>query len=151
MAMAVDSSPTVVDGVVYIRAGVLSGHFRRSRFERGGADLFLRIRPTPTTVHQGDLLTYAFPVWNLGPDDAVHEVLNTQVPAGHNLRLHPHLRHAGAGHVYDSALRGNGANRLPRKQRHGPEHHVDGAPDGEGDGSLRDGDHRKCSHHGGYA
>jgi uncharacterized repeat protein (TIGR01451 family) len=47
-----------------------------------GADLFLRIQPTPTTVHQGDLITYAFPVWNLGPANAVHEVLNTQVPAG---------------------------------------------------------------------
>ena len=46
------------------------------------ADLYLRIQPTPDTVHQGDLLTYAFPVWNLGPDNAVHEVLNTQVPAG---------------------------------------------------------------------
>ena len=48
----------------------------------GGADLLLRIRPTPTTVAQGDLLTYAFPVWNLGPDDALHEVLTTQVPEG---------------------------------------------------------------------
>ena len=47
-----------------------------------GADLFLRIQPSTTTVHQGDLLTYAFPVWNLGPANAVHEVLNTQVPAG---------------------------------------------------------------------
>ena len=46
------------------------------------ADLFLRIRPTTTTVHQGDFLTYAFPVWNLGPDVAYHEVLTTQVPAG---------------------------------------------------------------------
>jgi hypothetical protein len=46
------------------------------------ADLFLRIRPTLTTVHQGDLLTYAFPVWNLGPSNADFEVLNTQVPAG---------------------------------------------------------------------
>jgi uncharacterized repeat protein (TIGR03803 family) len=46
------------------------------------ADLFLRIEPTPTTVHQGDLITYAFPVWNLGPDGANLEVLNTQVPAG---------------------------------------------------------------------
>jgi N-acetylneuraminic acid mutarotase len=48
----------------------------------GSADLYLRIRPTTTTVHQGDLLTYAFPVWNLGPDIAAQEVLNTQVPAG---------------------------------------------------------------------
>jgi Domain of unknown function DUF11 len=46
------------------------------------ADLFLRIRPTLTTVHQGDLLTYAFPVWNLGPSNAYYEVLNTQVPEG---------------------------------------------------------------------
>ena len=46
------------------------------------ADLFLRIRPTTTTVHQGDLITYAFPVWNLGPSNADFEVLNTQVPAG---------------------------------------------------------------------
>jgi uncharacterized repeat protein (TIGR01451 family) len=46
------------------------------------ADLFLRIIPTTTTVHQGDLITYAFPVWNLGPNNADQEVLNTQVPAG---------------------------------------------------------------------
>jgi hypothetical protein len=46
------------------------------------ADLFLRIFPSTTTVHQGDLLTYAFPVWNLGPGNADFEVLNTQVPAG---------------------------------------------------------------------
>ncbi|MGC1299929.1 MAG: hypothetical protein WA869_33305, partial [Alloacidobacterium sp.] len=45
-------------------------------------DLFLRIYPSTTTVHEGDLLTYAFPVWNLGPDVAYLEVLNTQVPAG---------------------------------------------------------------------
>ena len=47
-----------------------------------GADLFLRIWPSTTTVYQGDLLTYAFPVWNLGPANAAFEVLNTQVPAG---------------------------------------------------------------------
>ena len=47
-----------------------------------GADLFLRIRPSATTVHQGDLITYAFPVWDLGPDVAEHEVLMTQVPEG---------------------------------------------------------------------
>jgi len=34
------------------------------------------------TAHQGDLLTFAFPVWNLGPDNAAFEVLNTQVPSG---------------------------------------------------------------------
>jgi uncharacterized repeat protein (TIGR01451 family) len=49
---------------------------------QGESDLFLRVTPSSTTVHQGDLLTYAFPVWNLGPDNAIHEVLNTQVPAG---------------------------------------------------------------------
>jgi hypothetical protein len=47
-----------------------------------GSDLFLRIRPAATTVQQGDLLTYAYPVWNLGPGNADLEVLNTQVPAG---------------------------------------------------------------------
>jgi Domain of unknown function DUF11 len=47
-----------------------------------GADLFLRIIPTPTTVQQGELLTYAFPVWNLGPDNADQEVLITRVPDG---------------------------------------------------------------------
>jgi PKD repeat protein len=47
-----------------------------------GADLFLRVQASPTPIHQGALLTYAFPVWNLGPSNAVHEVLNTQVPAG---------------------------------------------------------------------
>ena len=46
------------------------------------ADLFLRVQPSATTVHQGDLLTYAIPVWNLGPNNADFEVLNTQVPEG---------------------------------------------------------------------
>jgi len=46
------------------------------------ADLFLRIWPSTTTIHQGDLLTYLFPVWNRGPDNAALEVLNTQVPPG---------------------------------------------------------------------
>jgi len=46
------------------------------------ADLFLRIRPTLETVHQGDLLTYAFPVWNTGSGNADHEVLITRVPEG---------------------------------------------------------------------
>jgi hypothetical protein len=46
------------------------------------ADLFLRVQPSATSIKQGDLLTYAFPVWNLGSSNAVDEVLNTQVPAG---------------------------------------------------------------------
>jgi lysophospholipase L1-like esterase len=71
------SSPAVVNGVVY--AGSDDGV---SVFALRGADLYLRIRPTPTTVQQGDLLMYAFVVWNLGPDEAVHEVLTTQVPNG---------------------------------------------------------------------
>ena len=54
-------------------------------FALGSADLFLRIHPTPKTVHQGDLITYAFPVWNLGPGNADQEVLNTQVPEGTTL------------------------------------------------------------------
>jgi hypothetical protein len=77
------SSPTVVDGVVYIRAPDDNVYaFAPGSSTSGSADLFLRIRPTLTTVHQGDLLTYAFPVWNLGANNADLEVLNTQVPAG---------------------------------------------------------------------
>jgi outer membrane protein assembly factor BamB len=71
-------SPAIVDGVVYILAGDAVYAFGLGL----KADLFLRIRPTLTTVHQGDLITYAFPVWNLGPDVADQEVLKTQVPAG---------------------------------------------------------------------
>lgn len=69
-------APVVANGVVYVSplAFALGG--------AGAADLFLRMQPSTTTVHQGDLLTYAFPVWNLGPENADHEVLNTQVPAG---------------------------------------------------------------------
>jgi uncharacterized repeat protein (TIGR01451 family) len=74
-------SPVVVNGVVYISAGDKSGNENVYAFSVG-ADLFLRIQPTPTTVQQGDLITYAFPVWNLGPANANFEVLNTQVPAG---------------------------------------------------------------------
>ena len=77
------SSPAVVDGVVY---AVSWGNVLAFGLETPGtADLYLRIRPTPDTVHQGDLITYAFPVWNLGPDNAVHEVLTTQVPEGTTL------------------------------------------------------------------
>ena len=75
------SSPTIVDGVLYVRAG--NGSLQGNIYAFSvGADLFLRVKPSAATVHPGDLLTYAFPVWNLGPDNAVHEVLNTQVPAG---------------------------------------------------------------------
>jgi hypothetical protein len=75
----VQSSPAVVNGTLYV--GSTAGMYA---IGLGGAsaDLFLRIIPTPTTVHQGDLLTYAFPVWNQGPNNADFEVLNTQVPAG---------------------------------------------------------------------
>jgi uncharacterized repeat protein (TIGR01451 family) len=79
-----------VDGVIYTSVGfTVPGEPPQYLFAEDsvyafslGADLFLRIQPSSTTVHQGDLLTYAFPVWNLGPDNAVQEVLTTQVPAG---------------------------------------------------------------------
>jgi uncharacterized repeat protein (TIGR01451 family) len=79
---ALDSSPVIVEGVVYIRGGVNGGNPGITYAYSVGAGLFLRILPTPTTVHQGDLLTYAFSVWNLGPTNADFELLNTQVPAG---------------------------------------------------------------------
>jgi outer membrane protein assembly factor BamB len=74
-------SPAVVDGVLYVNSGDSLDAFGLAG-SREGADLFLRIEPSPTTVHQGDLITYAFPVWDLGPANAVHEVLTTQVPEG---------------------------------------------------------------------
>ena len=72
------SGPVVVDGVLYVNSG-------KTLFAFGpglDADLYQRIIPTPPSVARGDLLTYAFPVWNLGPANADYEVLNTQVPAG---------------------------------------------------------------------
>ena len=72
------SSPAVANGVVY---GVSEGNVYVFRLSTS-ADLFLRIRPTSTTVHQGDLLTFTFPVWNRGPNVAYLESLTTQVPAG---------------------------------------------------------------------
>ena len=89
------SSPIIGDGVLYFRtgntfppalpAGTPSGEIYAFGLGADTADLFLRIRPTPTTVQQGDLITYAFPVWNLGPGNAFHEVLTTQVPEGTTL------------------------------------------------------------------
>jgi outer membrane protein assembly factor BamB len=81
------SAPTIVNGVLYIRVGSsLTGTGNAYAFALGpetSADLFLRIQPSATTVHQGDLLTFAFPVWNLGPAVAEGEVLSSlQVPAG---------------------------------------------------------------------
>ena len=86
------SSPAVVNGVVYVgslesdfNGNALACCFYAFSLGAGSADLFLRINPSTMTVHQGDLLTFAFPVWNLGPGNAVHEVLNTQVPEGTTL------------------------------------------------------------------
>jgi outer membrane protein assembly factor BamB len=76
------SSPTIVNGVVYIGASDSFSTSSMYAFALGSADLLLRVQPSTTTVLQGDLLTYAFPVWNLGPSDADQEVLNTQVPVG---------------------------------------------------------------------
>ena len=90
-----------------------------------GADLFLRIWPATTTVHQGDLLTYAFPVWNLGPAIAVHEVLNTQVPAGTTFYSISLTGTPGLGTCTTPPYQGTGQDRLPRKQRHGSKHHLD--------------------------
>ena len=83
VAEALISSPAIVDGVVYISAAAqapASGNI--FAFTLSKADLLLRIFPSTTMVHQGDLLTFVFPVWNLGPANAAFEVLNTQVPAG---------------------------------------------------------------------
>ena len=77
-----DTSPVIVDGVVYASNWLGDVY----SFAPGNtADLFLRIIPTVTTVHQGDLITYAFPVWNLGPANADFEVLKTHVPEGTTL------------------------------------------------------------------
>jgi Domain of unknown function DUF11/Beta-propeller repeat len=51
-------------------------------FANQSADLLLRLYASPTPVHQGDLLTFTFPVWNRGPNVAYLEELKTQVPAG---------------------------------------------------------------------
>ena len=51
-------------------------------FANQSADLLLRLTASPTPVHQGDLLTFTFPVWNRGPNVAYLESLTTQVPAG---------------------------------------------------------------------
>ena len=77
----------VANGVLYTRMGDRSsGKGNVYAFSlslgTGNADLFLRIMPSATTIHTGDELTFAFPVWNLGPNNADFEELNTQVPAG---------------------------------------------------------------------
>jgi uncharacterized repeat protein (TIGR01451 family) len=82
-------SPVVANGMVYVGArearngnvAVLFA-FGLGGGRTGAADLYLRVEPSPTPVKQGDLLSYTFPVWNLGPDNALREVLSTQVPAG---------------------------------------------------------------------
>ena len=77
--------PVVANGMVFVP---VAGGADPVSWEIGlevfslGADLYLRIFPTPATVHQGDLLTYEFSVWNLGPVAADQEVLMTQVPTG---------------------------------------------------------------------
>ena len=89
------SSPIVVDGVLYFRTGntfppplppgTPSGEIYAFGLGAEQPICSCGSGPLQTTVHQGDLITYAFPVWNLGPDNAVHEVLTTQVPEGTTL------------------------------------------------------------------
>jgi uncharacterized repeat protein (TIGR01451 family) len=79
------NSPIVSIGTVYVTDSHLDHPAQNISYLRAfsvGADLFLRATPSTTTVHQGDLLTYEFPVWNLGPVAADQEVLMTQVPTG---------------------------------------------------------------------
>jgi uncharacterized repeat protein (TIGR01451 family) len=98
-----ESSPAVANGVVY------TGSLYAFSLGTGTADLFLRIWPSTTTVHQGDLITYAFPVWNLGPVAADQEVLNTQVPEGTTLDYIRTARPTGArGTVEGIGLPGRG-------------------------------------------
>ena len=112
-----------------------------------GADVFLRIWPTPMTVHPGNLITYAFPVWNLGPDDAVHEVLNTQIPEGTTLDYVRISGTPGLGTCTTPPYGRHRTNHLSRKQQHGSEHNVDRAPDCKGDCSGGHGHHRECHGH----
>ena len=76
----VPGDPVVVDGVVYCTGEEANKDYVYAFSV--GADLFLRIGTMPTITQQGDLLTFSFPVWNLGPGNAVHEVLTTEVPEG---------------------------------------------------------------------
>ena len=114
------------------------------------ADLFLGI-PTLTTVHQGDLLTYAFPVWNLGPGDADQEVLITQVPPGTTFDYIRISGTPGLGTCTTPPYGETGQIICHENASHGSEHHVDRATDSKGDGFIRDSDHRRCSNFGGYA
>jgi uncharacterized repeat protein (TIGR01451 family) len=86
IADAGSSSPAIANGMLFVHdAGAdpdLPFTYEDIQAFSLGADLYLRVIPSSTTVHQGDLLTYAFPVWNLGPANADQEVLNTQVPTG---------------------------------------------------------------------
>src|SRR5581483_78298 len=77
-------SPIVTNGTVYLIDGDNNGITSVNHVNAFsiGADLFLRATPSITTVHPGDLLTYTFPVWNVGPANADHEVLMTQAPPG---------------------------------------------------------------------
>ena len=82
----VSTSPAVANGVVYFinsydngdEGAVWDALYAFSL----GADLYLRSTPSSAQVSQGSLLTYTFPVWNLGPENALHEVLSTEVPEG---------------------------------------------------------------------
>ena len=75
------SSPTIVDGVVYLNAADASGQMHIYAFGLvQPADLYLRVDAEPTPYVNGQLLTYTFRVWNLGPNNADYEVLTTQVP-----------------------------------------------------------------------
>ena len=76
-------SPSVVNGILYVTtANGPSDDGHVYAFAPASADLFLRLNASSEPIPQGSLLTYTFPIWNLGPNNADQEVLTTQVPEG---------------------------------------------------------------------
>ena len=104
---------------------------------------------SPTPVKQGDLLPFTFPVWNRGPNVAYLEELKTQVPAGTTF---DYIRISGTKRL--------GTCTTPPYGGTGPitcYEHSAMAPnttwtlrDGEGDGPIRQRDHRNRNRDGRY-
>ena len=97
---------------------------------RSGVPICSYVQPSTTTVHQGDLL--AMPsrcgtwAWRIQSTSAEY------TGSADNLRLHPHLRHAGLGTCTTPSYQEQDRSSATKRQ-HGTRHHMDSATHGEGD------------------
>ncbi len=120
-------------------------------FANQSADLLLRLYASPTPVKQGDLITFIFPDWNRGPNVAYLESLKTQVPEGTTFDCIRMSGTPGLGTCTHPPYQGTGEIVCDENSAMAPNTTWTLRADGEGDGPIRQRDHRDGNRDRGHA